>query len=203
MRKSSFYYHEGRGVVYRRLGFLGFPNYRVGTDGSLWSMYTIRGKGRIGKWRRCNPHKDELGYRHITLCQHGQRKVYKMHALVLLAFVGPCPQGMECRHFPDTTPWNNDLSNIRWDTHARNQADQKGIPKPTAGARGQEHPAARFTDEMALWMRMEAKKDTKRGRYARIARKLRKVFDTEWDTEFCNLQTRVRRVVEGINWRHM
>jgi len=33
--------------------------------------------------------------------------------LVLLAFVGPCPEGYECRHL-DGDPANNHVDNLRW-----------------------------------------------------------------------------------------
>ena len=39
-----------------------------------------------------------------------------VHRLVLEAFVGPCPEGMCCRHFPDRDPSNNKLENLSWGT---------------------------------------------------------------------------------------
>jgi hypothetical protein len=42
--------------------------------------------------------------------------------LVLMAFVGPCPDGMECCHV-DGDSTNNHLSNLRWDTHSANVID--------------------------------------------------------------------------------
>lgn len=39
----------------------------------------------------CSPDKE--GYRQITLCQNAVRAKKKVHALVLLAFVGPVPPG--------------------------------------------------------------------------------------------------------------
>lgn len=44
------------------------------------------------------------------------------HRAVLGAFVGPCPDGMECCH-GDGNPLNNVLSNLRWDTHVENIRD--------------------------------------------------------------------------------
>lgn len=43
--------------------------------------------------------------------------------LVLTAFVGPCPDGMEACHWDDD-PNNNALSNLRWDTRSANVLDQ-------------------------------------------------------------------------------
>ncbi len=45
-----------------------------------------------------------------------------VHKLVLTAFVGPCPDGMECCHWDDDYT-NNHLSNLRWDTSTSNKHD--------------------------------------------------------------------------------
>jgi hypothetical protein len=54
----------------------------------------------------------------------GSRKRFLVHRLVLLAFVGPCPEGMECRHFPDRDVTNNNLDNLQWGTKEENAADK-------------------------------------------------------------------------------
>lgn len=46
----------------------------------------------------------------------------KVHHLVLEAFVGPRPEGMECLHWDDN-PSNNRLENLRWGTHSENTMD--------------------------------------------------------------------------------
>lgn len=50
--------------------------------------------------------------------------------LVLEAFVGLCPEGMECCHQDDDRS-NNRLENLRWDTHANNVKDgyRNGAPR--------------------------------------------------------------------------
>lgn len=45
-----------------------------------------------------------------------------VHSLVLTAFVGPCPDGMEGCH-NDGDPANNRVTNLRWDTHTENMRD--------------------------------------------------------------------------------
>jgi hypothetical protein len=47
----------------------------------------------------------------------------RVHQLVLEAFVGPCPPGMEGCHWDDNKE-NNDLANLRWDTHSANELDK-------------------------------------------------------------------------------
>lgn len=61
---------------------------------------------------------------------HGRKSVcfdYKcsrklVHRLVLEAFVGPCPKGMECAHI-NGNAGDNRLENLRWDTHQNNMRD--------------------------------------------------------------------------------
>jgi hypothetical protein len=81
------------------------PRYRVGDDGSVWSR-------RAGPWRRLKGHVDPQGYVVVLL---GRRKDRLVHRLVLEAFVGPCPEGMECRHL-DGDPANNRRENLCWGT---------------------------------------------------------------------------------------
>ncbi len=60
------------------------------------------------------------GYPEVTL-QGGTK--YRVHQLVLEAFDGPCPSGLEgCHGDGDRT--NNRKSNLRWDSHQANAADQ-------------------------------------------------------------------------------
>lgn len=52
----------------------------------------------------------------------GKSKTLKVHHLVLAAFIGPCPPGMEGCH-NDGNPANNESQNLRWDTRAANIQD--------------------------------------------------------------------------------
>lgn len=65
------------------------------------------------------------------------------HVLVLLTFVGPAPNGMICRHFPDREPTNNRIENLRWGTWEENRADT--IVHGT-DARGEKSVKAKLTD---------------------------------------------------------
>jgi hypothetical protein len=61
------------------------------------------------------------GYARVSLATaSGRYRTHKVHRLVLEAFVGPCPDGMECLHSPDATRTNNRLDNLRWGTHQDN-----------------------------------------------------------------------------------
>lgn len=101
-----------------------FPDYRVGDDGSVWSK-------KSGVWLEMNGsrtvnRKGEKVYctvviRDVVGRPHGKYK----HRLVLEAFVGPCPEGMEARHYPDRDPTNNKLDNLSWANHIENEKDKE------------------------------------------------------------------------------
>jgi len=86
--------------------------------------------------RTLKPGTTRDGYQYVTLSdQDGRIKGYRVHRLVLEAFVGPCPEGMEARHFPDRNPANNNLNNLSWSTHKANQHDKKAQGTLVVGSR--------------------------------------------------------------------
>lgn len=146
-------------VSYRSLDFLGFPDYRVGDDGSVWSRRNAHHKRRAngkccafdGEWRRISPGKHpKKGHLLFQLWNDQGVKAFWGHRLVLLAFVGPCPPGMEGCHFPDRNPENNRLENLRWDTKEANEADR--IAHGTDN-RGSKHGMSKLTEELVREMR--------------------------------------------------
>lgn len=64
------------------------------------------------------------GYPEAWLSAPGRpRRRWKISRLVLLAFVGPAPEGEECCHGNgDST--DSRLVNLRWDTHSSNTLDE-------------------------------------------------------------------------------
>jgi hypothetical protein len=59
---------------------------------------------------------------------------YLIHRLVLLAFVGQAPKGLECRHL-DGNPKNNRLENLCWGS-SQEQADDRKRHGTNVGNRG-------------------------------------------------------------------
>lgn len=133
----------------------GFPGYRVGSDGSVWSEFqkTVGRKfGRSGNWRMLKPKPSRGGYLRVQLYRDGKSVYRCIHHLVLEAFVGPRPDGMEACHDPDPTPANNALANLRWDTRSNNNADK--IKHGTHQA-GEKNPAHRLTNELVYAIRAQ------------------------------------------------
>lgn len=103
------------GEVARRVP--GWSDYFVDQLGAVWST-------KWGKLRRMKLTRRRLGYRHVALSDGERKKSYPVHTLVLLAWIGPRPEGMECRHL-DGNPGNNRLSNLQWGTHLENEMDKR------------------------------------------------------------------------------
>jgi hypothetical protein len=67
--------------------------------------------------------RDGFGYRRVFLRKNGVTHPKQVHRLVLESFVGPCPEGMECRHL-DGDRSNNYVGNLQWGTKKENGADK-------------------------------------------------------------------------------
>jgi len=89
----------------------GFDKYEVSNLGRVKSHHR---NGRI-----LRPGLSNFGHLSVVLGRGNTRMV---HALVLTAFAGPRPPGMECRHL-DGDPTNNHFDNLRWGTRSENILD--------------------------------------------------------------------------------
>lgn len=117
------------GVEFREIA--GFEGYCVGSDGSVWSC-RICGNGKNAgnrfnerRWRRLKPGSQTSGHLNVSLCSGGVVHQRAVHRIVLEAFVGPAPEGMEACHDPDLNPANNAISNLRWGTSKENSDDSE------------------------------------------------------------------------------
>lgn len=139
----------------------GKPGYCVGDDGSVWSCVlkgTKRGIG--GEWRRLRGHAQRSGHIIVNLGR-GNANARYVHRLVLEAFVGPCPEGMECRHL-DGNPANNRPGNLAWGTPRENQADS--ARHGTAYCHTAENAMRLRDDRLKLWNFVEHKSGEKHHR---------------------------------------
>lgn len=124
--------YRGRSVPYRgkRLDFLGFPVHAVDEFGVVWASRVDRSNSRYRRWVRLRGTvlnkgiKGKKTYRRYNL-KHSDGTIKSVlgHVLVLEAFVGPRPLGMEACH-DDNDGLNNALENLRWDTPVNNQRDR-------------------------------------------------------------------------------
>lgn len=105
----------------------GFPRYAIDENGTVLSVSACGGGHRKPRhWKnaiRIACIKDKSGYHRVDIYHDGYSKRISVHTLVLLMFVGPCPDGMECRHI-DGNRANNHVSNLAWGTRSENQRDR-------------------------------------------------------------------------------
>lgn len=104
------------------------PGYRVSSQGDVMSAWRRVGLGRgrgctvaLGdNWRLMSQSTNQRGYKFLNL---GRNNTKVVHRLVLEAFSGPCPDGMEARHL-NGNPSDNRIENLAWGSAKENQADQ-------------------------------------------------------------------------------
>jgi hypothetical protein len=115
------------------------PGYRIKDGGEVWSCK------RDGRWKALRGAKASSQQGHVSICLVvGGKKAYLwIHRLVLEAFVGPCPLGLEACHC-DGNPSNNFISNLRWDTHYNNQEDRRQHGTLPIG---EQHGNAKLTED--------------------------------------------------------
>ena len=93
------------------------------------------------------------GYLQISLRKNGQHLTRKIHTLVMLAFVGIKPEGMEVAHF-DGVRTNNHLGNLRYDTRQGNVDDRA---RHGTNRRGQESSRSALTEDQVLKIRLDSR----------------------------------------------
>jgi hypothetical protein len=108
----------------------GFPGYFADEAGNIYSTHPLHwGKERTPKklksylWNR----KFKFGktrYRCIQLQRDGKSIHCYIYKLVLLTFVGPCPDGMEACHGPNGS-LDDSLTNLCWGTREQNQGPDR------------------------------------------------------------------------------
>lgn len=154
-----------------------------------WPSYWISSRGRVRSHARrvpriMNPSTNPTGYLYVTVRHQGVQKQRFVHRLVLNAFVGPCPHGMQACH-GDGDRTNNMLENLRWASAKTNAADRErhGHTK-----RGSCHGNAKLD---------EAKVRHIRQLYAagESAEELAERFNVR--------PLAVRRAVKRITWKHV
>ena len=85
-----------------------------------YEEYEVSNLGRVkGKERILKPSKNKDGYLAVGLYKSGQRKIFKVHRLVAIAFI-PNPDKLPCINHKDENPGNNVASNLEWCTQKYN-----------------------------------------------------------------------------------
>ncbi len=89
--------------------------------------YEVSNHGRVKTNKRrpriLKQFVDHRGYQIVILKNGLRNKSFAVHRLVMISFVGPRPDGMECRHL-DSDHTNNKLSNLAYGTRQENELDR-------------------------------------------------------------------------------
>jgi hypothetical protein len=185
------------------VGLLGVPdmaheNWRPipGFDGlySASDLGNVRSEGRtvtpadgskpyMLRARIMRPTPDRLGYLRVNLRFKGRTVYTSVHRCVALAFHGPCPAGMECRH-KNGVPGDCRADNLHYGTRSQNIADAKRHGTFPLGA---DRPRARITapDARAIFLSTDSAEDVAR-RYGISARHVHVIWSGRAWSEFTN-----------------
>jgi len=163
--------------------------YQVSNLGRVKSLSRLKRCGRSSFYEEpdilLKPKKAGAGRLYVSLYKNGKRNNLYIHRLVLITFVGPCPQGMECCHYDDN-PLNNRLDNLRWDTHKNNVIDRINNDKQVRGSRS----GVSILTEQAV---TEIKKILSIGGYK--IKEIAKKYGVAMST--------ISEIKNGNNWKHI
>lgn len=175
-------------------------SYRVSNMGRVKSVNRIQFRGNCfgglskhvikGKILKQGSMKRKKGnrpsYNTAHLWNPDRNKLCLVHRLVLLAFVGPCPEGMECCH-NDGNPKNNRLDNLRWDTPKNNQLDRGDHGTKV---RGHDVYGSKLSKEQVL----EIRKDYQSGKKGIVKRMKEK---------YCISGASIFNIIKRKTWSHI
>lgn len=132
-------------------GFEGF--YEISDHGRVKSLLrwvgAAGGKQRMIHERVLHPGLASRGYRYSSLRRDGVSHRFGVHRLVLTAFAGPCPDGMECRHLNGVRT-DNRIENLRWGTKLENAKDRTLHGTENIG---EKHGHSKLTEPEVIEMR--------------------------------------------------
>lgn len=157
------------------------------------SGYNLR-RGKILRLRT-----DTRGRHSIALRYHHRQHEIYVGRLVLEAFVGPCPEGMECCHGPARNPDGSQcdrLDNIRWDTRQANNGPDK--LRDGTLLRGERNGFAKLTEADVSEIRALYEST----RHLPLHHPDRWTLEMLAERHSCSL-SRVSRVVRRESWTHL
>ncbi len=154
--------------------------YCVSDQGNVMSM-SYMGTGLPGILK----FNDSRGYQTVELQTGAIKKRFTVHRLVMLAFVGPRPQGMQINHVNGVKSYNW-RNNLEYCTASENQKHSFKIGLQSNV--GERHSQAKLTDEKII----EIKQLIAKG-----------VSNTEIAKSFGVVPSAISQIKTGKRWNHI
>lgn len=169
-----------------------FPNYKLGSDGTLWSKYRWPShyerttNDALGdEWYQVKmAPKQDTGYITVCLYNESRRRYVRVHCLMLETFVGKRPERFEACHW-NGNRLDNRIENLRWDTRRNNQLDKY---RHGTIATGERNPMSKLTNADVI----EIRRTCNAGERCNIVAKR---FGVKTET--------VSNIVNRKTWRHI
>ena len=175
----------------------GLPGVSVSDQAEEWRVipldvsYEASSKGRIRNVRTgklLKPWRAGAGYLYVQLW-HSRIKT-GVHRLVAFAFLGAPPTPRHEVAHNDGNRDNNSVDNLRWATHAENQADiRRHGTGYFHGWQGENHPTAKLNDRQVIEIR----------RSCRDGRATRKAMASQFGVSRASID----HIVQGRTWKHV
>jgi len=157
--------------------------YEISNYGDVKSLARFKCK----KDRILKPGKDSDGYLQFTLRKNNKPKTFKVYKLVLEAFIGPCPPGMQRCH-NDGNKENNFVENLRYDTQSGNMQD-KNRHGTMSNQKGSKNNNSELNE-----LRVRVIKRLLEDGYL-TQREIAKIFDVHFST--------ISEISRNKNWKHI
>jgi hypothetical protein len=125
----------------------GFPGYRVGSDGTLWTS-----RNTYGEWKQRVPSKTNGGYLDIRLRKDSASHKRYMHRLIALAFIGEPPDGTEVNH-KNGNRLDNRAQNLEYVTRSHNIKHAQAV---MGSYLGNKKPSVRLTNSQIIEIRLNS-----------------------------------------------
>lgn len=157
--------------------------YEASTHGRLRWVGPVIGRAYPGKV--IAGHANQDGYRQLRPYPRPNRRPVRVHQLIALAFLGPCPDGCEVNHI-DGNRENNAPWNLEYVTHADNIRHTWALGNIRRD--GEFNGRARLTPDDVRSIRKRAAAGASQRKLAR---------------EFGVGQTAISRIVQRKSWRNV
>lgn len=142
-----------------------YPDYGVTANGVAYRMTKSPTNSKPVPYPVRMVKDSRCGYPTASIMRNRKQTAAYVHIMILDAFVGPRPDGMQACH-NDGNHENCTLSNLRWDTRSANALDKRRHGTSCAGER---HCNAVFSRGDVEWIRAYPKK---RGMFNRMSERL-------------------------------